>query len=60
MKLKNYWKPTPKKWRQFGDALLAMSMYAETQQALEEHTSLLTAIVIVGLIGKFLTNFFSE
>lgn len=60
MKLKNYWAPTPKKIRKLGDALLAMSMYAQTQQMFTGQTKLLTIISIVGLVGKFLTNFFAE
>ncbi len=57
---KKYFSPTPAKWRKLGDALLAVSTYAEVHQALEGHTNLMTAIVFVGIIGKFLTNFFSK
>lgn len=60
MKLKNYWAPTPKKIRKLGDALLAMSMYAQTQQMFTGQSKLLNIISIVGLVGKFLTNFFAE
>ena len=58
--LKNYYKPTPVKWRKLGDALLAVSvtitgfaMYGNVQWVA------LTAL-ITGVIGKFLTNFFKE
>lgn len=60
MKLKNYWQPTPKKVRKLGDALLAMSMYSQTQEMFTGHSILLTSVSIIGLIGKFLTNFFSD
>jgi hypothetical protein len=58
--LKNYYKPTPTKWRKLGDTLLAVSvtitgfaMYNDVQWVA------LTAL-ITGVIGKFLTNFFKE
>ena len=58
--LKNYYKPTPTKWRKLGDALLAVSvtitgfaMYNNVQWVA------LTAL-ITGVTGKFLTNFFKE
>lgn len=57
---KKYFSPTPAKWRKFGDALLAVSTYAEVHQAVSGRTDLLTAIVFVGIVGKFLTNFFSK
>jgi len=61
MKLfKNYYAPTPKKWRKIGDTLLALSLYAQGQQIFTENTKLMTGIAIVGLVGKFLTNFFTE
>jgi hypothetical protein len=58
--LKKYYSPTPKKWRKIGDTLLALSLYAQTQEAFTVHTKLMTGIAIAGLIGKFLTNFFTE
>lgn len=60
MKLSNYYKPTPKKWRKIGDTLLAVSVYAQTQEMISGNTKLMTVVTIVGLIGKFLTNFFVE
>lgn len=60
MKMKNYWAPTPKKWRKIGDALLAVALYAETQQTITGNSKLMTTFVIVGLVGKFITNFFAD
>ena len=57
---KNYYAPTPKKWRKIGDTLLAVSLYAQGQQAFSGNTKLMTGVAIIGLVGKFLTNFFSE
>ena len=58
--LKNYYKPTPAKWRKLGDALLAVSV-AITGFAMYENVQwvALTAL-ITGVIGKFLTNFFKD
>ncbi len=57
---KNYYAPTPKKWRKIGDTLLAISLYAQTEQAFSGNTKLMTGVAIIGLVGKFLTNFFAE
>jgi len=60
MNLKNYWAPTPKKWRKIGDALLAVALFAQTQEALTGYSHMTQIISIVALVGKFLTNFFTE
>lgn len=57
--LKNYYKPTPKKWRKIGDALLAVSLVAVPAE-LAGHAWLSISIFLLGVVGKFLTNFFSE
>lgn len=59
IKLKNYWKPTPRKWRKIGDALLAVSLYAQTQETLTGYSHMMQIISVGGLVGKFLTNFFA-
>lgn len=59
--LKNYYLPTPKTARKFGDGLLAMSTFLTTYSVADEWGKGITiAIVIVGALGKFLTNLFSE
>jgi hypothetical protein len=67
----NYWKPTPKKWRKAGDALLAAASVLaigglwqfdnlkEIFTPTEIKVMIVTSIVL-GVIGKFLTNFFKE
>lgn len=59
--MKNYWKPTPIKWRKFGDALLVVSAFMTTYAIANEWAKWiqLTALVL-GIAGKFLTNFFTE
>lgn len=59
IKIKGYYKPTPKKMRQLGDAFLAIALYGEVHSQTINPT--VGAILIyVGIIGKFLTNFFSK
>ena len=65
------WKPTPKKWRKWGDSLLAVAsvlaigglwqfdnlkdIFSPTEIKIMIVTS-----IILGVVGKFLTNFFKE
>lgn len=59
MKMKRYWAPTPKKWRKIGDAMLAMALYGEVHSQTVNHT-VGAFLTYGGLIGKFITNFFSD
>lgn len=56
---KQYYKPTPKKWRKIGDALLAISLTAVPLE-LSGYRWLSIGLFVFGVVGKFLTNFFSE
>lgn len=69
--MENYWKPTPKKWRKLGDSLLAVATVIaiggiwqwDTLKDLFSVTELRGMIgtsIALGVIGKFLTNFFKE
>ena len=61
MKLfKGYYKPTPVKMRKLGDALLAVSLSMSGYAIFEEYKALAVAGLIIGGVGKFLTNFYSE
>ena len=67
----SYWKPTPKKWRKIGDALLAVASVLaigglwqfdnlkDIFTPIEIKIMIVTSIVL-GVVGKFLTNFFKE
>jgi hypothetical protein len=58
--LRNYYKPTPAKWRKLGDALLGVSTIITTFAVYENvHWVAITAL-ITGVVGKFLTNFFTK
>jgi len=67
--LSNYYKSTPKKWRVIGDSLLAVSMFVtenalsslQSGQADSSEVLWVARIAIgIGVLGKFLTNFFKE
>jgi len=58
--LNNYYKPTPKKWRKLGDAVLAVGTTLTTYAAFMNMKELVIISAICTMIGKFLTNFFSE
>lgn len=56
---KRYWAPTPQKWRKIGDALLGMSSMG-IPAVLMNHAWVGITLFIVGIIGKFLSNFFAK
>jgi len=69
--MKNYWKPTPKRWRKLGDSLLAVAtiiavggfMAIDSLKELftpDELKLMIISSIVLGVIGKFLTNFFKE
>lgn len=61
MKMKtSYYNPTPKKWRKLGDALLGVSTTITGFAIYEDVKWIAYTALIVGVIGKFLTNFFTE
>jgi uncharacterized membrane protein len=55
----NYNKPTPAFWRRLGDAMLAASTTAGVYAIATDHETVAVIVLIVGSVGKFLTNFFS-
>lgn len=59
--MKKYYEPTPVWARKLGDALLATSTFLTTYSVADEWGKGITiAIIIIGALGKFLTNFFNE
>jgi len=57
---KHYYAPTPKRWRKLGDALLGVSTTITGFAIMEEYKWLAISALALGVIGKFLTNFFKE
>jgi hypothetical protein len=58
--IKNYYKPTPKKMRKIGDALLGSSQFLTGYSIVMEEKWLAFTCIGIGTIGKFITNFFVE
>jgi len=57
--LGQYAKPTPKRLRRLGDGLLLASTIL-TNETMIDKPAIASIALISGVIGKFLTNFFSE
>lgn len=60
MKLENYYKPTPKKYRMLGDALLLISSSFSGYNFMNHNEEWGLFFLILGTIGKLLTNFANE
>lgn len=67
----SYWKPTPKKWRRIGDSLLAVASVMAIGGLWQfdnlkdiftpfEIKLMIVSSIVLGVVGKFLTNFFKE
>lgn len=67
----SYWKPTPKKWRRIGDSLLAVASVMAIGGLWQfdnlkdiftpfEIKLMIVLSIVLGVVGKFLTNFFKE
>jgi hypothetical protein len=54
---KNYDKPTPIKWRRFGDALLIISSAFSGYEFYNNEHEWGLFFLILGTVGKILTNF---
>lgn len=57
---KQYFAPTPKRLRVLGDSLAAAGTFGATIVILNGHPVAGTVIMIVAVLGKFLSNFFAE
>ena len=60
MKSHNYYKPTPKKWRQLGDTLLGVSTTITGYSLYVDLKWVAAVALALGVVGKFLTNFFTD
>jgi len=57
---RSYMKPTPRNLRKLGDGLLAVSTVITGASIAEGFEIIAYMSLAVGVIGKFLTNFFAE
>lgn len=58
--MKRYYAPTPAKWRKIGDSLLAASTTITSFAIYQKVDWLAYVALFSGVIGKFLSNLFSE
>lgn len=58
--MKSYWAPTPKKIRKIGDTLLGVFSITSMSSMIYDVKGLALATLIMGVVGKILTNFFGE
>ena len=58
--IKYYYQHTPAKMRKLGDALLGVSQFATGYAVVNDSKELAIAFMILGLVGKFITNLFAE
>ena len=57
-RLKNYFKPTPKRFRVLGDSLAAASLFVAGLNL--DHPKIMLISGVCGALGKFITNFFGD
>jgi hypothetical protein len=57
---KRYFEPTPKRLRILGDSLAAAGTFGASIAVLNGHPIAGTIIMVVGVVGKFISNFFSK
>ena len=60
MKTENFYKPTPRKLRKLGDGFLAIGTTITATAIAQGVNWLAYAALFCMIIGKFLTNFYSE
>ena len=58
--MNNYFKPTPKRLRMLGDALLGVSLFITSSAIATDNDVVAYIALSVGIVGKFFTNFFKE
>jgi hypothetical protein len=54
---RQYWRPTPLRLRRLGDSLLGVSVFMAG--AGWEHPRKSLVVLVLGIAGKFLSNFYS-
>jgi hypothetical protein len=58
--VKSYWAPTPKIIRKAADSILAGATLASTYAVMNDHPKLAAAVMVVSVIAKILSNFFTD
>lgn len=60
LKLNNYFKPTPKRWRIIGDTLLIISTSFSGYEFMNNEKEIGFIFLCIGVLGKVITNFANE
>ena len=55
-----YWAPTPKGIRKIADSILAGATLCSTFAALNDHPKLAAWVMVLAVISKILSNFFTD
>lgn len=55
-----YFLPTPVFWRKIGDAMLTISVAISATAALTAYPWISASASVLGLLGKVVTNFFTD
>ena len=58
--LKHYFSPTPKRLRVLGDSLAAAGTFGAGIVILNGHPVMGTIIMVIAVMGKFISNFFTD
>lgn len=58
--VKEYFKPTPKRIRIFGDSLAAASVFVSGLAIVSGYEKIAIGIGVAGWLGKFISNFFTD
>lgn len=58
--LKSYFEPTPKRMRVLGDSLAGAGTFGAGIVILNGHPVAGTIVMVVAVIGKFISNFFTD
>jgi hypothetical protein len=58
--IKEYFKPTPKRLRVLGDSLAAAGTLGASIAVLNGHPVAGTTVMLIAVVGKFVSNFFSN
>ena len=58
--MKSYWAPTPNKMRKIGDSMLGVFSVTSMSSMIMDDKKLAITSLILGVVGKVLSNFFTE
>lgn len=57
---KQYWKPTPAVIRKIADAVISVTTLVGSFVTIEKNPVTGTIVMVVGVVAKIISNFFSE